>query len=622
MTICDKIKHCPSMDDMASVALDYPELFFSQMGIAAILQAIPNVVRESGDQDISFHFIRNIITVYRTRMMGGYNSNVRVVKDAFQSFDHDWAYHILSTYINALLEYSKGACLSAESVRRSWEPNIGKEIGIESPYAFLGWAFFSFDYVGGNLHNSEAFESFARVINQNNEFYAGFFEILSSCCCPVSNEALRLLIDFFGRKTFYVKVEPFGRDHTGVLKLHDSLLYNLMGCDVGWFQEEVHKLLQDQVNFDLMAEMTDVFVTLSSAMQNYFITVNFFYEYITEIAYFYPLSKQRSDIAARYERYFGDDTMNYMADITSSVIEHVSKMENYRDRQTDRGVTRLVLMSVENVLLEIDTKYPNTDPNVVRCFLKDTFKAFGRGFQGYAEGLSWYADEMITTIWKQKQAAIEADIDFLTLLPSLEADDGNDQGEGNDLTSNASLHRKASTNKTAPAMKTAERKVFNAYHKYKEQEDKVDQTLVKGINTLKKAVTGDQQAILIEGKKFSPIGFLKKVLLTVGIFNYSKIAAILAIIVSSVMKGKAKKNEKRKLLMELEEELNMVNEKIEDARGDGNRQAKYDLMRTRNAIQNAIKRLKYGIGAEETKNAYHPERLRSTQNYEDTSLRG
>ena len=171
-------------------------------------------------------------------------------------------------------------------------------------------------------------------------------------------------------------------------------------------------------------------------------------------------------------------------------------------------------------------------------------------------------------------------------------------------------------------MKAAERKIFNAYHKYKSNEQKVDQTLAKGINALKKAVVGDQQKILIEGKPFSPIGFLKKVILTVGIFNYSKIAGILAIIASKVMKGKAKKSEKRQLLMELEEELMMVNEKIEDARGDGNRQAKYDLMRTRNALQNAIRRLKYGIGAEEKKPQYNAERLRSTQNYEDSSLRG
>ena len=171
-------------------------------------------------------------------------------------------------------------------------------------------------------------------------------------------------------------------------------------------------------------------------------------------------------------------------------------------------------------------------------------------------------------------------------------------------------------------MKTAERKIFNAYHKYKSSEQKVDQTLAKGVQSLKRAITGDQQKILIEGKPFSPIGFLKKVLLTVGIFNYSKIALILGIIVSKTMKGKAKKAEKRKLLMELEEELNMVNEKIEDARGDGNRQAKYDLMRTRNALQNAIKRLKYGIGAEEKDAMHEADRLRSTQNYEDANYRG
>jgi len=99
------------------------------------------------------------------------------------------------------------------------------------------------------------------------------------------------------------------------------------------------------------------------------------------------------------------------------------------------------------------------------------------------------------------------------------------------------------------------------------------------------------------------------------IFNYNKIAAILLIVVTSTMRKKANRAEKKKILLELEAELEMIEEKIQDASGDGNRQAKYDLMRTRNAYQNAIRRIKYGMGAEERQGMKDAERLRSTSNY-------
>ena len=95
-------------------------------------------------------------------------------------------------------------------------------------------------------------------------------------------------------------------------------------------------------------------------------------------------------------------------------------------------------------------------------------------------------------------------------------------------------------------MKDAERKIYSAYHKYKTKEEDVDNALTKGIQTIKKMITGDQQAILIEGKKFSAIGFLKKALATVAIFNYSKIGLILFLVVKKVLTSKTKKAEKEK----------------------------------------------------------------------------
>ena len=41
----------------------------------------------------------------------------------------------------------------------------------------------------------------------------------------------------------------------------------------------------------------------------------------------------------------------------------------------------------------------------------------------------------------------------------------------------------------------------------------------------------------------------------------------------------------------------MLDEKIEDARGDGNRQAKYSMMRTRAELQKSLEQIKYGLTA-------------------------
>lgn len=637
MAQCDKLKNANSMDDAASIITDYPELIFSQLGITSILQAIPKILARSNEQEISYYFIRSIINGYRIKMLGGFNVahmptldgypikstagrndvNLLPVADAYRSFDHDWAYHILSSYMKTLILKTDGGCLRGDAVMKTWDPNIAKHLGITSPYAFIGWILFCFDYTAVTIDNDRAYALMVDALNHNGEFFGGFFEVFCGICGKASNDAVNALKEFFRVKDFYFKEPLVERDPSISMKVQNCMMYKLRNCDVGWFQEELDSVIGVKLDLETKTAATDVWVTLAGTLQNYFTTVNFFFEYITEIAYYYPLSKQREDIAERYKRYFHDSTFEYMADITTSVIDHVAKLENYRDQPAERAVTRLVLLDIEKILFDIRAKYPDVTADVMRCFLKDVFNAFGRGFRGFAEGLSWFTDEIVAEVWNISEKATESQVDFISMFSAMEAED-----EPSGAVGNGSLHRNASTNKAGAAMKTAERKVFNAYHKYKAQEEKVDQTLSNGINALKKAITGDQQAILIEGKKFSPIGFFKKVLLTIGIFNYSKIAGILSIIVSSVMKGKAKKNEKRKLLMELEEELEMVNEKIEDARGDGNRQAKYDLMRTRNALQNAIKRLKYGIGAETTKDSYHPERLRSTQNYEDRSLRG
>ena len=66
--------------------------------------------------------------------------------------------------------------------------------------------------------------------------------------------------------------------------------------------------------------------------------------------------------------------------------------------------------------------------------------------------------------------------------------------------------------------------------------------------------------------------------------------------------------------MELETEIELITEKIEDARGDGNREAKYAMMRTKKELEHALTRIKYGMEADRKSVSGAKALLNSAQN--------
>ena len=86
---------------------------------------------------------------------------------------------------------------------------------------------------------------------------------------------------------------------------------------------------------------------------------------------------------------------------------------------------------------------------------------------------------------------------------------------------------------------------------------------------------------------------------TAAIFSYSKIAGVLYVITKHYCSKAVTNKERKALIQEIELEIKMLDEKIEDARGDGNRQAKYSMMRTRAELQKALEQIKYGLTASE-----------------------
>lgn len=158
------------------------------------------------------------------------------------------------------------------------------------------------------------------------------------------------------------------------------------------------------------------------------------------------------------------------------------------------------------------------------------------------------------------------------------------------------------TKKNEKAKEKFERrkKMSLAYRNYTEKRDSVDEQLTKMLNKAKNIFTGDVRTELIEGKEFSALGLLKKVLGTAAVFSFGKVKGFLFLVVRRALNKKTKISERKKIVAEIEIELSMIDEKIQDAANDGNREAKYALMRTKAELQNALKKIKYGIEADRT----------------------
>lgn len=155
------------------------------------------------------------------------------------------------------------------------------------------------------------------------------------------------------------------------------------------------------------------------------------------------------------------------------------------------------------------------------------------------------------------------------------------------------------SHKLSGAMDKVQHKIYGAFKNYKDHEDQVDNQLTKLVTAMKKMVTGDTRAEVIEGKKFSVLGIFKKVLATAAIFSYSKVGLICVLLVRYTLRKKTMKSERKKIMQEIEVELQLIDEKIDDARGDRNRKAKYALMRTRAELQKTLEKIKYGMETDE-----------------------
>ena len=557
-----------------------------------------------------------------------------------------WIVDFLSAYARTLGRITDGRCF--ETLLGPYEtPFHEKHPVIRSQEEFMGWLYLVYDYTldhGFDRDMSVFLEHSNRL-----EGRLGFLMAFNDIVYVADEAACRLLANVWTDSDIRSRsIMKFG------MLNNDCFIARCRDHDVSWLLQQYARIPPEELGEANIEKATDLFMVVGNCFADTTVSRSFVFEYvfgtITD-----EIGARRVEVSENYEDYFGQDTIGYMADLTSEIYTAFSNV-NADDLVATKAAQRIVDKKIEGIVEIIHAMHPDVDAKVVFDFLVKTADCIGFEVAMKAN-LSWasiraivqevYRRGDIDFDPKADEPASES-IDIWSILAAMEGSYGPDDAtaqkpqtapkktnsggtqiiepkKAGPTLQNGSVHRTAGTQqkaKTAEAVNTAERRLYSSYRKYKDNEDKVDATFNKAIGAIKRAIVGDQQAILIEGKTFSVTGFLKKLFATVAIFNYSKIALVLSVVVTNVLKRKTRTAERRQLIMELEGESKMLEEKIEDAKRSNNNRAKYDLMRSKIAVDNALKRLKYGMGAEMKPGTAMNRDLKSSRNYDIKKYRG
>lgn len=167
----------------------------------------------------------------------------------------------------------------------------------------------------------------------------------------------------------------------------------------------------------------------------------------------------------------------------------------------------------------------------------------------------------------------------------------------------AKVARKAETKANKKFAKVAMKDRVNTVKQaVKRTVDPMEKFVVQKFNTLKEKDANERRKVILTG------GTLPKVLrwvkrsipifIEAGIGTVIPAASILAgiTLIGYVATDKyLDRKERAKIMRELDDEIMICNEKIDDSRGDDNKQKKYELMRIRNNLQRTRDKIHYGL---------------------------
>ena len=287
------------------------------------------------------------------------------------------------------------------------------------------------------------------------------------------------------------------------------------------------------------------------------------------------------------------DIYYFLTYIITSIEENMDYLVSSQKFIFEKGI-RNVYDSVDMMLLNIPIINNSTNPDIkksleIKKYLSSEIidEAFLYLFR--------YKDQLNKTVDIKKYFKIEIDLASNTVILNRVIQDNPTMI----YDKNPSPITMEAFSKNSSLMDMASRRIYSGYKAYKDAENKVDSQIDKLISRLRSTFNKGKSTRdkIIEGEDPSPIKVIKRLLTTAAIFSFSKIGGVLYIITKHFCSDKVNNQERKRLIDELELEIKMLDEKIEDARGDGNRQAKYSMMRTRAELQKSLEQIKYGLTA-------------------------
>lgn len=143
----------------------------------------------------------------------------------------------------------------------------------------------------------------------------------------------------------------------------------------------------------------------------------------------------------------------------------------------------------------------------------------------------------------------------------------------------------------------ATRKAFNKYKDVHDRVHQADTTLTKWVHSMRDLVMGDTRTEIIEGKNYTVLGLFRKIFTDAAIWSFfGPVKGLIALIVKHALKKKTTNRERKAIIRELENEIEICEVKIEHAQRADDNKAVYKLMRIKGELIEAKKRIAEQIG--------------------------
>lgn len=204
-------------------------------------------------------------------------------------------------------------------------------------------------------------------------------------------------------------------------------------------------------------------------------------------------------------------------------------------------------------------------------------------------------DESITAL-----EAIKYDIVSATEANKIEEEEPEEPMDEEDPTDE--MDRKTRENpSTAEKKNPAKRDFDSEFRKFKKNAKNVDVSLTKILSTIKGYLTGTSEARgLRKATGMDSIGqILARVFGTIAIFHVSKFLGILFVIVRLANSGKVTSRERAKITAEIRNEIEVLDTQLNDGSIE-NPEAKRDLLRTKQNLQDALTKIEKRRGTHMT----------------------